>query len=373
MKAVSSLDIKYSSASTESKKTEKTNAQTLPITKKTQAVASQAMTSPNTPNSPPLNCGQRICKFLASIADAFRWLINKISACFRNIFCSESEGVAKGEETPRHVVLQRLMKETMGAAKNGFYIGKKLCHLDPQKTKSMQEGTEMVESPEKLTAPGPHGATKVKVYNLDTFLTARTLQKKGLKPTALNMANAEEPGGGAFRGAWAQEERLFHRSNYFQSLCPDENPHLKEQLEDGNYLIPELGLVYSPDVQVFRNGDDQQYSFAKPYCVDMIGCAAYCKGHDMPKKDAVYVANTKEKIRAMLRHSVNTGHDSIVLGAFGCGAFRNDPKRMVTFFKDVLQENEFKGHFREIAFGVIDDGRGPNHQIFKEALDGLEI
>jgi uncharacterized protein (TIGR02452 family) len=61
------------------------------------------------------------------------------------------------------------------------------------------------------------------------------------------------------------------------------------------------------------------------------------------------------KIRTILRIALAHGHDSLVLGAFGCGAFRNPPKHMAELFKAVFAEDEFINRFRKIVFAIVED------------------
>lgn len=325
----------------------------------------------NALNNDEPSCSSRICHAISVLASPMTWLIQKVIDCVRWLFCSAGEAVARAL-SPNQQRLQ-IYRETKHAAKHGFLINDVPHQLDPAKTQAMQQGTVIVNKPAKLRVPGTHVSTDVTVYDLDTFLTARKLQKKGLNPVALNMANAVTPGGSVEQGVMAQEECLFFRSNYYQSLYPSENPHLKAQCKKGKYRVPDFGVVYTPQVQVFRKTPAGGYAFITPYSVDMIASAAFAKGHDMPKDPVRYENLTKSKMRAMLREAVHTNHDSIVLGAYGCGAFGNDPKLVSKFFKDVISEPEFNGHFREIAFGVIDDSRGTNHQIFKDTLDGMKL
>jgi len=49
------------------------------------------------------------------------------------------------------------------------------------------------------------------------------------------------------------------------------------------------------------------------------------------------------------------GHDSLVLGAYGCGAFHNPPGDMARIFREVFEEPEFKGAFRHVSFAIFDD------------------
>jgi uncharacterized protein (TIGR02452 family) len=50
-----------------------------------------------------------------------------------------------------------------------------------------------------------------------------------------------------------------------------------------------------------------------------------------------------------------------VLGAFGCGAFRNPPRHMAELFKEVFQEREFQNRFPFVIFAILSD-----HNSWKE-------
>lgn len=45
------------------------------------------------------------------------------------------------------------------------------------------------------------------------------------------------------------------------------------------------------------------------------------------------------------------GHQNIVLGAWGCGVFRNDPKDIARYFKEVIFA-EFADRFQKIVFAI---------------------
>ena len=70
-------------------------------------------------------------------------------------------------------------------------------------------------------------------------------------------------------------------------------------------------------------------------------------------------ALTKNKMRTMLRIGLLNGHDSIVLGAFGCGAFHNPPKHIARLFHEVIDEKEFKDKYKLIAFAILEDHNSP--------------
>jgi len=83
---------------------------------------------------------------------------------------------------------------------------------------------------------------------------------------------------------------------------------------------------------------------------------------------------TKDKMRLCLRIAANQGHTMVVLGALGCGAFKNPPGEVVACWSEVLSESEFGGGwFAEIWFAVLDRRREGNFEIFETALDGKVI
>jgi uncharacterized protein (TIGR02452 family) len=60
-------------------------------------------------------------------------------------------------------------------------------------------------------------------------------------------------------------------------------------------------------------------------------------------------------MRTILRIGLQHNHDSLVLGALGCGAFRNPPRDIAELFRIVINEPEFKNKFKLIVFAIIDD------------------
>ena len=75
-----------------------------------------------------------------------------------------------------------------------------------------------------------------------------------------------------------------------------------------------------------------------------------------------------DKIRLMLRVLGRHGQTHIVLGALGCGAFRNPPQLIARTFKRIIAEDEWKGYFEKIVFAVLDYPGGPNITIFTNIL-----
>ncbi len=227
------------------------------------------------------------------------------------------------------------------------------------------EGTVFYESPPVSIAPSI-GETDISIVNTDCLLAAAELLVQSFIPAVLNMANRHNPGGGVINGAGAQEENIFRRSNLFVSLYQFADYCDKYSIPANRFhkypLNKDTGGVYSPGVTVFRGTEEDGYSYLQnPYKVSMITVPAI-SNPDLEKLNSGeyriaerLIGPSKQKIRTILRIALAHNHDSLVLGAFGCGAFRNPPKHMAELFKSVLSEEEFRNRFRRIVFAIIED------------------
>ena len=233
--------------------------------------------------------------------------------------------------------------------------------------------------------------TKLSVVNNDCLVVGKQMQDEGVNPAVLNMASAYRPGGGVLNGARAQEECIFRRSNLFMSLYLFDRQMYDLVIEpnmDGMYELSfiqqgypmdeNFGGIYSADVTVFKDG---KYEWLhNPYQTAFISVAAMNVNRALRQGENILVdgrlsdcavAITKNKIRTIYRIGILHGHDSLVLGAWGCGAFGNPPEQMAQLFIDVLNEDEFRGGFKDIRFAIIEDhnSKGRNYQTFKNVID----
>ena len=205
--------------------------------------------------------------------------------------------------------------------------------------------------------------TEISVVNQDCLYAAEELYNDGYAPAVVNFASFKVPGGGVRKGSRAQEENICRRTNLFESIFRFIDTLAKEYglpLENKRYPLPvNHGAIYSPSISVFRASDDKNYAFLdEPFNVDIITIAAL-KNPPVDKKGHLTdwaKSITKEKIRTMLNLALYWENDSIVLGAFGCGAFANPPDDVAKLFKEVLEEPEYCDKFEKIVFAVLDDG-----------------
>ena len=195
-------------------------------------------------------------------------------------------------------------------------------------------------------APPPaFSVTRCQVSNATTLGAARRMVEAGMKPLALNFANGAEPGGGFLWGARAQEECLCRSSALYLTLRGDPMyaAHKKRPLPDSTDWA-----ILSPDVPVFRT--DAGVPLEEPWLLSFLTCAApYAPRVGQPESGNLL----QKRISRVLAIARAYGYSSLVLGAWGCGAFGNDTQRTARDFRTAL-EGEFAGVFSDVVFAVTD-------------------
>lgn len=193
------------------------------------------------------------------------------------------------------------------------------------------------------------------------------------KLCVLNFASATTVGGGVKQGANAQEESICRISTLYPCLSTARviEEYYEKNRAAKNRLYENI-CVYTPNIRVFRSDDKDMEMLPEEewFYTDVITCPAPNlrseKYNRFNENDIIHGASftREEYMRALrdrisliivtaLKHKVT----HIVLGAFGCGAFRNDPYIVARTFRDVLFPLDncpfgFGHMFDEIYFSI---------------------
>lgn len=196
--------------------------------------------------------------------------------------------------------------------------------------------------------------TGITITKERTFEAVRRLRKiyPDAKIAAMNFANAFHPGGGVAHGASAQEECLCRCSTLFPCINTKEtlNTYYRHH-HDLNSNLATDSLIYTPDVTVCKTDTDLPQRMEKEnwYQTDILTIAApNLIQSALPLQD-LYDLQFK-RITHMLTVAAHENVDVLVLGAFGCGAFRNDPHVVANAFRDAIRA--FPKVFQEITFAI---------------------
>jgi uncharacterized protein (TIGR02452 family) len=174
---------------------------------------------------------------------------------------------------------------------------------------------------------------------------------------ALNFASARHPGGGFLSGASAQEESLARATGLY--ACLQAAPDFYRYHHANRDLLYSDRIVYSPRVPVFR--DDTGGLLEEPYRVGILTAAAPNAGALLerePGRGAEVRAAVRSRSAKVLASAHRHGHQVLVLGAWGCGVFGNDPEDVAAAFAEHLLDGAFTGRFAQVLFAVLDPTPG---------------
>ena len=275
-------------------------------------------------------------------------------------------------------------KNTIDLVQNGGYVTEDGCSVEleerDERTYLTQFYTEEIPKQEKLS----YKDEAIEVVNEDCLAVGIHLKEEGYYPAILNMASRTNPGGGVTTGCGAQEETLFRRTDLFRSLYQFTPYAELYGLEKSAFQYPldrNYGGVYTPGALIFREGEPNGYKLMKdPVRMDFITVAGINRPDLTPDNmiESRYIPSIKNKIRTILRIGLRHGNNALVLGALGCGAFRNPPRHTAKLFHEVLEEEEFNHKFRLIVFAIIDDQNAykthnpeGNFKPFNEEFEGM--
>ncbi len=244
---------------------------------------------------------------------------------------------------------QRYGHETMTICKAGFYVAPSgsQVSLQPALDEAIQ-ATRSYPPDVDVPVPGPGQHTnRIEVVNETTLSGARRLLALGFEPVVLNFASATHPGGGFLSGSRAQEEYLAWSTCLYP--CLRDNPMYAFHRSHHNPLHTDY-VLYSPGVPVIR-GDDGRL-LEVPYHVAILTSPAVEANRLSPESHDQALSNMHRRIRKVLAVGLLHGHRAIVLGAWGCGAFGNNPMDIAELFRREL-DGEFRGTYQHIVFAIL--------------------
>ena len=225
---------------------------------------------------------------------------------------------------------------------------------------------------------------QIVVSSKRTLEAAAPYAYAGKKVCILNFASATNPGGGVTKGSSAQEEAICRCSTLYQNLKEEKiwkkfyAPHRR-----AHDPLHNDDCIYTPGVMVFKSDTDypQLLPEEKWYSVNVLTCAApnlrEQPSNGMNAGDsAVHISREdlqalhEKRMHRVLEIANAKENEVVILGALGCGAFRNPPTVVAQAMKTVVQE--YRKNFETIEFAVYCSPRDDeNYRVFQQVLGGL--
>lgn len=198
-----------------------------------------------------------------------------------------------------------------------------------------------------------HRPTNIEVVDMKT-LDAALKYREG-KTCVLNFASFKNPGGGFLNGANAQEEYLCQNSTLYNVLSKF-TKYYEQNRSNTNDSLYWNRAIYSPGI----------ITLPSEVPVDVLSCSA-------PNVRASYVTDKQKqkaligRIKFVLDVLEEEKCDTIILGAFGCGVFGNNPRLVAETFK---RQRVLQRGFKKVIFAVPNE-LSVNHRAFKEMYNDL--
>lgn len=208
----------------------------------------------------------------------------------------------------------------------------------------------------------------IEVVNETTAVAGARLAAQGKDVAVLNFASARNQGGGFLSGAIAQEEDLCRCSSLYGCLKRKPMFYNENIMCETNFYTD--GIIYSPKVPFFR--DQYNLFLEDPFTLSVISAPApnvrsmSAETTEHEAFDEVMKGLLFNRAVKILQIAEAHGHNTIVLGAWGCGAFGNDPGLVAMSFLEALMQ---VGDFEHICFAVYDTREPPViYDTFKKVL-----
>jgi len=258
--------------------------------------------------------------------------------------------------------LRAIATETVAIVKHGSYRHASGDEVEiAELVQRARAGTRLYLPEDEITIETPEADQPVVELTRETTLVAS--RRLGGRVAALVFASAKNPGGGFRSGAKAQEESLARASALHASLERSADFYAFHRAQrDLRYSDR---VIYSPDVPVFR--DDHGELLPQPFLVSFLTAAAPNRRALMQSRpdlaDSV-TAVMRNRVTRVLQLAAAHGHRRLVLGAWGCGVFGNEPDVVARAFADALAESPW---FDQIVFAVHDSR--PNQPAYRAFAD----
>lgn len=252
-----------------------------------------------------------------------------------------------------------MAKDTLDILARKYYINTENKRIDISKELEISKKETALFTPEQLAeltvAPQPevHFETQFETWRCSSLkaildLSAEEDQEKIM---CLNFASAKNPGGGFINGAEAQEESLARTSALYETLLMADDYYTTHRNMTSCFYTDTM--IYSPQVPVFRK--DKGELLSKPVMCNFITSPAVNAGvvkRQEPERENEILGAMDIRTDKMLALALHQGNETLILGAWGCGVFKNDPKEIAGLFKKYLQ-GKYKNKFKRVVFAVL--------------------
>jgi len=168
---------------------------------------------------------------------------------------------------------------------------------------------------------------------------------EGTNIFCLNFASGDVPGGPGYKSNFSntQEDEIMRCSMLYPCLLNSILDNFYSLYGGPSEPYYTDKVIYSPNVPVIRNS---KFEFIEPIkCTFLTAAADNVARYDVESKMPVKIFN-------VLQAAAYSGAETLILGAWGCGEYMNNPKNISECFKNLLY-GTFQNVFKKVIFAII--------------------
>lgn len=212
--------------------------------------------------------------------------------------------------------------------------------------------------------PSDRPMCKISVINSDSYSAAKRFDNV----LVMNFANAHYPGGGFRTGASAQEEGLCRCSTLYKSISSNKAGEMYKYNNTHASKVESDYMLITKDVLVFR--DEHLNLLEEPFRTSVVTIPAPNRHGAAIFASASLIEETfRRRITIMTKAAIERGYRNMALGAWGCGAFGNDPSEVARYFKEIIVDEGYGRAFDEVCFAIYGSENGRNITAFREVFE----
>jgi len=250
-----------------------------------------------------------------------------------------------------------IAKDTLAILKKGSYQNKlnQPVHLAKAQRQAEQqtflyEPEPLLELLQKPLPDAPSVNTEFVVNALSTLDSVRAQYPHDPNLVCLNFASAKNPGGGFLNGSQAQEESLARATGLYPCQLKAEN-YYKTNRKFSSCLYTGH-IIYSPNVPILKDEKGQlldELVFSSMITAPAVNAGAVQRNEPQNvKKINQFMQRRMEMVFAICKQQK---HETLILGAWGCGVFQNEPALIARLFKELLF-GKYKNQFKRVVFSI---------------------
>ena len=253
--------------------------------------------------------------------------------------------------------LQALARETVEISRTGRYqTGNQVIFFDAARPTQLWTGDALDQLVQGTAVPaeGPSAAIEVRGEGtVDAIFRLSGGQTLCPGLGVLNFASAKNPGGGFLNGSVAQEECLAFCSNLYQTQTTGQGPRYYEINRAGRDPVYTDTMLIG-DVTFFRTSDyalTQSCVTCPVITAPAVNMGIVIRNADSTERARRAMKGRMEKILALF---AKWGCTDLILGAYGCGVFRNSPEDVARFWAELLLDAGYGKLFRSVTFSILE-------------------